>query len=147
MSIEDSAEKTDEIKKRPDWKITVLRIAALLFVICLTVALFLYRKQLSIWIKEIPSFSILAYPMIFLVSILANATIILPVPGVVLTAELGTVFNPLLVALSAGAGAAIGELSGYLAGFGGRGVIENRKWYDRVVKWMSKYGDITILVM
>lgn len=147
MSFEDSAEKPEEIKKKSDWRISVLRIAALIFVIALTVGLFLYRKHLSIWIKEIPTFSFLAYPMIFLISILANATIILPVPGVVLTAELGAVFNPMLVAFSAGAGAAIGELSGYLAGFGGRGVIENRKWYDRVVKWMSKYGDVTILVM
>jgi len=85
--------------------------------------------------------------MIFLISILANSTIILPVPGVVITATMGTIFNPLLVAIAAGAGAALGEMTGYLAGFSGRAVVENRKWYDRVVGWMHKYGAVTVLVM
>jgi uncharacterized membrane protein YdjX (TVP38/TMEM64 family) len=147
MSVSETPENPEVIRKKPNWKITVLRIAALIFVIALTISLFLFRKKIGEWTRELPSFNFLAYPVIFLVSILANATIILPVPGVVLTAEMGAVFNPILVAVAAGAGAAIGELTGYLAGFSGRGVIENRKWYNRVVKWMSKYGDVTILVM
>jgi len=66
---------------------------------------------------------------------------------VVITATMGTIFNPLLVAIAAGAGAALGEMTGYLAGFSGRAVVENRKWYDRVVGWMHKYGAVTVLVM
>lgn len=135
------------VKKEVNWKQTVLRVAALIFVIALTILLFLYKKKIGGWVKELPGLHFLAYPAIFLISILANATIILPVPGVVFTAEMGAVFNPILVAIAAGAGASIGELSGYLAGFGGRGVIENRKWYERVVRWMKKYGDITVLIM
>lgn len=147
MSAEDSKTTSEDVKKKPGWRITVLRIAALFFVLALSVGLFLYRHQIAIWIKEIPSLNYFAYPAIFLLSILANATIILPIPGVALATLLGPVFNPILVAVAAGAGAAIGELTGYLAGFSGRGVVENRKWYDRVVKWMRKYGDLTILVM
>lgn len=147
MSIEETRPDKDELKKKPGWKIIVLRIAALLFVIGLSVGLFLYRHQIAIWIKEIPSLNYFAYPAIFLLSIVANATIILPVPGVALATLMGPIFNPILVAIAAGAGAAIGELTGYLAGFSGRGMVENQKWYDRVVKWMKKYGDVTILVM
>mgnify|MGYP001155568034 CR=1 FL=1 len=39
------------------------------------------------------------------------------------------------------------ELTGYLAGFSGQGVVENRKWYDRISGWMKKYGGIIILVL
>jgi membrane protein YqaA with SNARE-associated domain len=87
------------------------------------------------------------YPGIFLFSILANATILIPIPGVIFTSAMGAVFNPLWVAVAAGAGAALGELSGYLAGFSGQAVVENAKRYEQVVKWMDKYGDITILVL
>lgn len=147
MTFEGPTENRNDVKKEVNWKVTVLRVAALVFVIALTFFLFIYKKQISEWTKELPGLHFFAYPAIFLISILANATIILPVPGVVLTAEMGAVFNPILVAIAAGAGASIGEFSGYLAGFSGRGVIENRKWYERVVRWMGKYGDITILIM
>lgn len=147
MTFEEPTENRNDVKKQVNWKVTVLRVAALVFVIAVTFLLFIYKKQIGEWTKELPGLHLFAYPAIFLISILANATIILPVPGVVLTAEMGAVFNPILVAIAAGAGASIGEFSGYLAGFSGRGVIENRKWYERVVRWMGKYGDITILIM
>jgi membrane protein DedA with SNARE-associated domain len=60
---------------------------------------------------------------------------------------MGAVFNPLFVSVAAGAGAALGELSGYLAGFSGQAVVEGSERYQRVVRWMEKYGDITILVL
>jgi len=95
-------------------------------------------------VKELEAFG---YPGIFLISLLSNATLILPVPGVLFTSAMGAVFNPFFVAICAGTGATLGELSGYLAGFSGQAVIENRKWYEWVTDWMKKYGNITILVM
>lgn len=56
-------------------------------------------------------------------------------------------FNPLLVATIAGFGATIGELSGYLAGFSGQGIIENQLRYEQVVKWMEKNGPLTITIL
>ncbi|HZW02617.1 MAG TPA: VTT domain-containing protein, partial [Anaerolineaceae bacterium] len=87
------------------------------------------------------------YPGIFLISLLTNASLFLPLPGVLITSAMGAVFNPLGVALAAGSGAALGELSGYLAGFSGQAVIENQAWYDRLVYWMKKYGDIIVLLL
>jgi membrane protein DedA with SNARE-associated domain len=60
---------------------------------------------------------------------------------------MGTIFNPYLVGLAAGSGAALGEITGYLAGFSGQAVIENREWYDRITLWMKKYGDLTIFLL
>jgi uncharacterized membrane protein YdjX (TVP38/TMEM64 family) len=111
-----------------------------LFVIALTVVLVIYREQIQ-------ALKAYGYPGIFLFSILANATILVPVPGVVFTSAMGAVFNPFWVSIAAGAGAALGELSGYLAGFSGQAVVENTERYQRVVGWMEKYGNVTILVL
>lgn len=127
-------------KKLPKHILNVIRIIVLLAVIVLTVILVINRER----IQELQAYG---YPGIFLFSILANATILIPVPGVVFTSAMGAVFNPLFVSFAAGAGAAIGELSGYLAGFSGQMVVENTKRYERVVRWMEKYGDITILFL
>jgi membrane protein YqaA with SNARE-associated domain len=120
--------------------LNIVRALIMLAVIALTVVLLIYRDQIQ-------TLQAYGYPGIFLFSILANATILIPIPGVIFTSAMGAVFNPLWVAVAAGAGAALGELSGYLAGFSGQAVVENAKRYEQVVKWMEKYGDITILVL
>jgi membrane protein DedA with SNARE-associated domain len=121
-------------------RLNLLRALILIGVIALTVYLISIRDQ----VKQLGAYG---YPGIFLVSILANATIIVPLPGILLTSAMGAVFNPFWVAIAAGLGAALGELSGYLAGFSGQAVIENTKRYELMTNWMRKYGDITILVL
>jgi uncharacterized membrane protein YdjX (TVP38/TMEM64 family) len=120
--------------------LNIIRAFVLVGVIILTVLLVINRDKIQ-------GLKAYGYPGIFLFSILANATILVPVPGVVFTSAMGAVFNPLFVSFAAGAGAAIGELSGYLAGFSGQAVVEGSEKYQRVVRWMKKYGDITILVL
>lgn len=120
--------------------LNIIRAVVLLAVIALTVFLVIERE-------EIQALKAYGYPGIFLFSILANATIFVPVPGVIFTSAMGAVFNPLFVSIAAGTGAALGELSGYLAGFSGQAVVEGSERYQRVVRWMEKYGGITILVL
>jgi membrane protein YqaA with SNARE-associated domain len=126
--------------KLTGWRLTVVRVIVLLGVVALTVLLFLNRDK----VQKLEG---LGYPGIFLISLLSNATLILPVPGVLFTSAMGAVFNPWWVALAAGTGATLGELTGYMAGFSGQAVVENRKWYERVSRWMLQYGDVTILVL
>lgn len=121
-------------------RLKILRILALVFVIALTIALYLYRDRVE-------QLEALGYPGIFLISLLSNATLVLPVPGVLFTSAMGAVFDPFWVAIAAGTGAALGEISGYLAGFSGQGIIERSKWSDRVEGWMRKYGSITVLLL
>lgn len=128
------------MKKLTGWKLNVIRVLLLAVVIALTVLLILNRDKIQ-------GLEALGYPGIFLLSLLSNATLILPVPGVLFTSAMGVVFNPWLVGLAAGTGATLGELTGYMAGFSGQAVIENRKWYDKVTGWMKKYGGITVLVL
>jgi membrane protein DedA with SNARE-associated domain len=49
--------------------------------------------------------------------------------------------------LVAGAGAALGELSGYLVGFGGQVVLERKNKYPQIEGWVKRYGQWAILVL
>jgi len=117
-----------------------LRLLALLLVVAATVAGFLWRDRLSRFVAY-------GYPGIFIISLVANATVILPAPSLALVFALGGVLDPLLVGLAAGLGEALGELTGYLAGYSGRAVIENREIYNRLHGWMRQYGLATIFVL
>ena len=115
-----------------------MRVVIFIGVIALTGLLYNYRDQL----KNLQGYGYLG---IFLVSIVANATIIVPLPGIALTAAMATIFNPLGVAIAAGSGAALGELTGYLAGFSSQGVVENSPRYRRILDWMKGHPRLTDL--
>lgn len=80
------------------------------------------------------------YAAVFLVGLLSNATIILPIPGLAVSSALGGVFNPWLVGIVAGLGQALGELSGYLLGYSGQTLVANRPIYGRIQGWMRRWG-------
>jgi membrane protein DedA with SNARE-associated domain len=120
--------------------VVLLRILALVAVIGITVYVYSIREH----VEEIAAWG---YPGIFLVMLMANATVIIPAPGVAVVFAMGSFLNPILIGLAAGTGGAIGELSGYLAGFSGQAIIENTKTYNRVLPWVQKYGVWAILVL
>lgn len=117
-----------------------LRFLAFASVIGITVYIYSIREHVD-------EFAIYGYPGIFLITLLANATVFLPAPGVAVVFAMGGIFNPLGVALAASAGAAIGELSGYLAGFSGQFIVEKTTTYNGVAPWVQKYGVWAILVL
>ena len=77
-------------------------------------------------------------------------SIFVPIPYTVVIFILGGLpsFDPLLIAVAAGIGAAVGEFSGYLIGVGGRQVIKNKykNKMDFLTKLFKKYGPIAIFV-
>ena len=119
---------------------TIARILALVVVIGISVFVYSIRDQAS-------EFAIYGYPGIFVIAFLSNATVLLPAPGIAVVFAMGGVFNPIAVGLAAGAGGSLGELSGYLAGFSGQAVIEQVDIYERLVMWMTRNGNITILLL
>ena len=122
------------------WTGKLFRFLVILLVVAISVAIFDFRDQLV----RLAAFG---YPGIFLVSLLSSATIILPAPSLALVFAMGAALPWLPVGLAAGAGEALGELTGYAAGFGGQAVIEDQKLYERLVLWMERRGGITIFVL
>ncbi len=113
---------------------------ALFAVIAITIYIYSIRERVE-------QFGAWGYPGIFLIALLANATVLLPAPGVAVIYAMGAMFSPLGVGLAAGTGGAIGELSGYLAGFSGQAVVERTGVYDRIKPWVTRYGGWAILVL
>ena len=127
-------------KKKASLVTNFLRVLALFAVIGITIYIISIRTHVG-------EFAAYGYPGIFLIAMLANATVLLPAPGVAIIYAMGAIFNPFGVALAAGAGAAVGELSGYLAGFSGQAVIDRGDVYERIHPWVQKYGGWAILVL
>jgi len=84
---------------------------------------------------------------LFGLSVLSSATLLLPVPGIALTALAATVANPLAVGLVAGLGQTVGELTGYLAGASGGALAGERVTSSGMARWMRRRGAITLFVL
>lgn len=115
----------------------VRHIVSLVFAVGITVIIFLLREHLQ-------TVATWGYVGAFLTMLLGNATIVLPVPGLIVVFALGGTLNPLLVGLAAGPGAALGEMTAYAAGYGGSATIDNTKLYQRIKHWMDRFGPIVI---
>jgi len=82
------------------------------------------------------------------ISLTFNASLILPTGNILILSVLGAVLpSAIVVWLVGGAGAAIGEITGYMAGYSGRGIAQRSKMYERVEGWMMRWGALTILIM
>lgn len=135
--IEPEAGPEDPAARR---KRRLLQLGGLALAIVITVSVYLMRDRL----RDAASYG---YVGLFFISMLGNATIVLPVPTL-LTAFLGgSVYNPVLVGIISAAGATIGELTGYLAGLGGQAIVEKRGMYDRFLGWMERYGIFALFVL
>ena len=88
------------------------------------------------------------YLGIFAVNFIASASIFFPAPAFAFVFAAGAYLNPWLVGLSAGVGAALGELTGYGIGFGGKKFLEKKygKWIEKTKKYVEKYGMFWIVI-
>jgi membrane protein YqaA with SNARE-associated domain len=86
------------------------------------------------------------YLGVFLVTLLATGAIVLPVPYLAMIVVAGSFLNPVLVALLAGAGAALGEMTGYLVGITGRSLLPKNRWYTWVEHGVIRYGGPVIFI-
>ena len=123
-----------------------LPIAALLLVIAITVGISLFYRNSPESIAQLKRYGYLGA---FIISLTFNATLILPAGNIVILSVLGAVLpSPVWVGIIGGAGAAIGELTGYMAGYSGRGLAQRTDIYNRVESWMKgKWGAFAIFFL
>jgi membrane protein DedA with SNARE-associated domain len=103
---------------------------------------------------NIESLKSYGYAGLFLINVIGAASILLPSPAAASVFAAGALLEDFLgvpafiwVGLVAGLGEAIGEFSGYAAGYGGRVFIEERPAYARIHAWMDRRGVITMFLM
>ena len=139
-----------KMDKRGWLKKKFIPLSALLLVIAITVGIFLFYRQSPNMVEKLEGYG---YFGAFLISLIGNASILLPGIVLPLLTGLGIVFYPasgivglVMLGLAGGVGAAIGELSGYVVGYSGRGVVENKKLYWRLVGWVKRWGALAIFI-
>jgi membrane protein YqaA with SNARE-associated domain len=120
-----------------------LRAAQVLTVIAILVAL-----GAALYFREhLQALQQYGYAAVFLVGLISNATLILPVPGLAVSSVMGSIFNPWLVGLVGGVGQALGELTGYMAGYSGQTWVDDYAVYDRLTQWMQRYGVLAVFLL
>jgi uncharacterized membrane protein YdjX (TVP38/TMEM64 family) len=134
------ADSREDSRILATWRKYRAHVVALFFSAAVTAAVLLFRQQLA-------SLGTYGYFGVFIIAVLGNATVIIPVPSLAVTFAAGAVLNPLAVGLVAGLGEPLGELTGYLAGYGGSAVIEDAKRFMQIKTWMERHGFLTIFVL
>jgi membrane protein YqaA with SNARE-associated domain len=93
------------------------------------------------------------YVGVFVFAVIGSASMFIPVPGAAAGITLGLLLDPIpyvplpqpvVVGVIVAAGSAIGELTGYSTGVGGRGVIGNSRIGRLMVQLMRRHGTLTV---
>lgn len=93
------------------------------------------------------------YIGVFAFAVIGSASMFIPVPGAAAGITLGLLLEPIpyvplpqpvLVGIIVAAGSAVGELTGYSTGVGGRSVIGNSRIGRILVSLMRRHGTLTV---
>jgi membrane protein YqaA with SNARE-associated domain len=137
--------------KRAKW-VPWLKLAAVI------VALIVVSFFLAYWFNRLADslhlpldrYAFLAYLVVFLVALIANLTVMAPVPiAISVMITVAQNWNPVLSALAAALGGTIGELSGYYAGYAGRkiAIANDFVGFNRVEGWVHRWGAWAIVFL
>ncbi len=136
---EGGVEKGNWLKKRFVPLLTLLLVAAII------VGIFYFYRYYPERVAQLKGYGYLGA---FLISLTLNATVILPAGNVLVLSILGaTLPSATMVGLAGGAGAAIGEITGYMAGYSGQAMVQRQRMYVRLESWVKKWGAVTIFFL
>jgi membrane protein YqaA with SNARE-associated domain len=123
----------------------IVPLTGLLLAIAIMVGIVCFYFQNPDIFRELRAYGYLGA---FVISVILNATILLPVSNMAIIMTLGaTLPSPVIVGVLGGLGAAIGELTGYMAGRCGRGLFAKISVYNRVEGWVKRWGWIAVFVL
>lgn len=131
--------------KRKKWLEAALwAVVMIAFTAALIYLIWILQSHFRVTLKQ---YDVLAYLIVFGITFLSSCTIVLPAPGSAIVIAAASIWNPVIVALVAGVGSTLGEITGYYAGYIGEKIIINEQnpTYQRAVKWMGRYGIWTVL--
>ena len=128
--VPDGSPSADAAKERS----SLIKVVASLGVLALLSGLFLFFPidwdRVGAW----------GYLGVFVVTFVATASFILPIPYLLIVARAGMYLDPTMLSLVAGVAGALGELTGYAIGVSGRDLVAKGKWYEKANHLMVTYG-------
>ena len=136
LEIAEGSNQADRLSWTRKHRLSLLVIAAFIII---SIAIYFLSGLLG----DVEAYGYLG---VFLISVMASAVIVIPIPAIAVVFGLGAVLNPWLVGLMAGLGEPIGELTAYMAGYSGRVAMENRGFYMRLANWMERRGSLVLFL-
>ncbi len=137
--------------KRDRLRNKIIPILTLILVIAIVVGIYLVYGRYPERLVELKNY---AYWGAFLISLIGNATIILPGAVLLILSNIGISIypitgpiGPIIVGLAGGTGAAIGEITGYLVGYSGQAIVLGQRRYAMVEGWLRKWGAMTVFLL
>lgn len=97
---------------------------------------------------DLAKFASLGLLGIFIINLVSSITLFLPAPGIATVVAGGFLYNPLIVAIVAALGSAIGDFVGYMLGRAGKEVLLKKQsfWYNIFKETFHKFGAIFIIL-
>lgn len=111
---------------------------------------YLLRYLVAYFDISVEEYATTAYLVVFVTTLVSNASIFVPVfIHIVLMITVASTWNPLITAFVASVAGALGEITGYYAGYLGKRIAipENTPGYSRLVRWMERYGPLAIFLI
>lgn len=135
-------------KTQTNWKLNATRVGIVLVLIGITALFYFFRD-------EVQTLKRFGYPGLFALNVIASGSIVLPIPALPIVFGMAAaktsvglpIFNWFWLGVAAAAGATIGELSGYGAGFSGQAIFDRTAVYERLHQWTERYGIWTLTVL
>lgn len=116
-------------------------LALTLTVVCCVAVVFYWE-----YVKRVQHYG---YFGAFIISVLAGATILVPIPGILVVFTLGSVLHPALLGVVSGLGEAVGSIGIYLSGYSGRKAVQKLppEFFVKFSDWIQRRGKIAIFLM
>jgi membrane protein YqaA with SNARE-associated domain len=139
-TITDTAPQTPPgTARKKSWQSRLVAVGSIVLVIAIMVALYVWRDKVAVlgnW----------GYVGAFLIGLIGNATVILPMPSLLLLFALGATFNPILIGVVGAAGGTFGELTGYAVGLSGHYVVKEYRMLRLARAWMRRWGALALFL-
>lgn len=143
----DTPPTEDVVQLNPWQRWVVQRQDLLTRIVPLVIVLGFITLGLVLWTTGRFEVDRIGYVGVWVFAFIGAASIFVPIPGlaaVCVAAAPVIGLNPLLVGVVAGSAEALGELTGYLAGLGGRGFLERNRFYPRFRELLVRRGGLIL---
>ena len=113
----------------------------------LLISIVFVATGLVLWATGTFNIETVGYTSIFFLAFIGAALIFLPVSALATVCVAVAVdLNPFIVAVVAASAESIGELTGYMAGMGGKSFFERKRFYLRFKNFFLRYAGLTLVL-
>ncbi len=129
-----------EPRKAPDKR----AILSLALAVAISVGVFVITTHFRDVLSTLRGLGLLG---VFVLSFLGNATVLVPAPAFVIACASGPLYGVVSSGVVAGIGSSLGEVTGYLAGYGGGAFIPHSKTYQKLRQLVERFGGWIIFAL